>query len=485
MFNLCSFDAISRDVRNADTDLDCLSPNLNLLDACDVGAGKGGKDPSIAPLLNEFCDVLRTEIPGGLLPERFRADGTRTEHTIGTAQDAVPYSRPPRPFTPEETAEIYRYVQDLLDKGWITPSLSPWAPPVLFIPKKRDPVTGVRTWRMCISYVKLNSKTLNRTAYRLPRIADLLARVSNAQYFSKLDLPSAFYQVRMRDSDIPKICFTTPCGNSEFKVMPMCLCGTPGKFQMLMDEAIAQPTPIRYISVSFQEFASIYLDDVCVFSRSFEEHLFHLRAVLSRLRERKLYVKPVKCEWAQTEIEFLGHRASPTGLSITHGKAEALQKWPVPTSVAEVRSVLGAFGFWRQYIRLYANSVEPLVVLTRKATPWGWGESEQPAFERLKYAVQDSPVLKHPDQDLPFIAVTDASDCAIGASREQTDARDGFVCSFRIDPAERKYPVHERDLLATVPALRTWRQFLLGSEFSVVCQTGHKPLQSFMTQPNL
>ena len=100
MFNLCSFDAISRDVRNADTDLDCLSPNLNLLDACDVGAGKGGKDPSIAPLLNEFCDVLRTEIPGGLLPERFRADGTRTEHTIGTAQDAVPYSRPPRPFTP-------------------------------------------------------------------------------------------------------------------------------------------------------------------------------------------------------------------------------------------------------------------------------------------------------------------------------------------------------------------------------------------------
>ena len=140
---------------------------------------------------------------------------------------------------------------------------------------------------------------------------------------------------------------------------------------------------------------------MCIRDSSFEEHLLHLCAVLSRLRERKLYVKPTKCEWAQTEIEFLGHCVSPTGLSITHGKSEALQNWPVPTSVAEMRSVLGTFGFWRQYIRLYANIVEPLVALTRKATPWGWGEREQQAFERLKCAVQDSPVLKHPDQDLP------------------------------------------------------------------------------------
>ena len=149
----------------------------------------------------------------------------------------------------------------------------------------------------------------------------------------------------------------------------------------------------------------------------------------------------------------------PTGLSIPHGKAEALQNWPVPTSVAEVRSVLGTFGFWRQYIRLYANIVEPLVALTRKATPWGWGEREQQAFERLKCAVQDSPVLKHPDQDLPFIVVTDASDYAVGASVEQTDAqgqrRPCLFFSHRLNPAERKYPVHERELLAIVLALRT------------------------------
>ena len=203
---------------------------------------------------------------------------------------------------------------------------------MLFVPKKRDPVTGERTWRMCISYVKLNSKTLNRIAYRLPRIADLLARVSNAQHFSKLDLLSGFYQVRMRDTDIPKTGFSTLCRQFEIKIMPMGLCGAPGTFQMLMDEAFAQPTPVRNISVSFQEFVSIYLDDVCVFSRSFEEHLLHLRAVLSRLREQR-------------------------------------------------------------------------------------------AFERLKCAVQDSPMLKHPDQDLPFIVVTDASDYAVGASLEQTDAQ--------------------------------------------------------------
>ena len=112
-------------------------------------------------------------------------------------------------------------------------------------------------------------------------------------------------------------------------------------------------------------------------------HSIHLRAVMIRLQERKLYVKPTKCEWAQTEIEFLGHCVNTKGLSITHDKAQALQNWPVPTSIAEVCSVLGTFGFWRQYIKLYADIVEPLVALTRKATLWGWGESEQQSFERL------------------------------------------------------------------------------------------------------
>ena len=137
---------------------------------------------------------------------------------------------------------------------------------------------------MVISYVRLNSKTLNRIAYRLPRIAELLSRVTHASIFSKLALLSGFYQIRMRDTDVEKTGFCTTFGNFHFKVMPVgCLWDAPS-----------------------WQFIVVYLDDICIFSSSFEEHVLHLRAVLQRPRHRQLYVKPTKCAWGQTELEFLG-----------------------------------------------------------------------------------------------------------------------------------------------------------------------------------
>lgn len=181
--------------------------------------GKGARDPDIAKLLRRFDDVLITEMPGGL-----PLDGSPIEHKIETAADKKPYVRPPRPFTAEEDAAVKKYIADFMERGWIKPSLSPWAAPVLFVPKKPDPVTGKRALRMVISFVKLNSKTLNRIAYRLTRISDLLDCISGARSFTKLDLLDGYYQIRMRASDIPKTAFTTPYGNFEFRVMPMGLC---------------------------------------------------------------------------------------------------------------------------------------------------------------------------------------------------------------------------------------------------------------------
>jgi hypothetical protein len=161
-----------------------------------------------------------------------------------------------------------------------------------------------------ISYVKLNSKTLNRIAYRLSRIADLLARVSNATIFSEMDLLSGFYQIRMRESDVEKTAFCTPYGNFHFKVMPMGLCGAPSTFQYLMDDVFRTPLSIGSSTITYCQFLVIYLDDICIFSSSLDEHVAHLRAVLQRLRDRQLYVKPTKCAWGQSEIEFLGHVVS-------------------------------------------------------------------------------------------------------------------------------------------------------------------------------
>jgi transposase InsO family protein len=452
-------------------------------------SGLGAEHPRIASLLHEFSDVLVSEFPDALPPVRRARDGTLLEHVIETAPDEKPFARPPRVFSDEETKEIRKYLDDFLAKGWITPSLSPWAAPVLFVPKKRDPVTGERTWRMCISYVKLNSKTLNRIAYRLPRISDLLMKVSRSKYFSKLDLLSGFYQIRMRSQDIEKTGFATPFGNFQFKVMPMGLCGAPGTFQRMMDETFSAPVTIRGQSVPFDLFACVYLDDICVHSLCIEDHLLHVRAALQRLRDRQLFAKPTKCVWMQTSIEFLGHAIGPTGMSITTFKRDALQSWPEPSTVHEVRSLLGTFGFWRSYIRNYAAITQPLTALTRKNVRFHFGEVERKALNALKQAVTDSPVLLPVDSTKPFWVVTDASDYAIGASLEQeADAcqrRPVAYFSHLLSSAEQAYPTHERELLAIVLALRTWKHLLMGSEFSVVCQTDHRPLQAFLSQSNL
>lgn len=490
---LCTFQQFANDIQSLPNDelkdafLAYLKPEFAAAGASDV---PGATDPDIQEILNEFRDVLVSEIPGGLPPERFASDGTPIEHTIETAPDASPYSRPPRPFTVEEHDAVKKYLADFVAKGWIRPSLSPWAAPVLFVPKKADPVTGKRSLRMVISFVKLNSKTLNRIAYRLPRISDLLDRMQGARYFSKLDLLDGYYQVRMKSEDIPKTAFTTPYGNFEFRVMPMGLCGAASTFQYLMDETFRDSAPLEPGKViSFLHFIANYLDDVCIFSRTRHEHLMHIRAVLLRLRERKLYVKPTKCEWLQTRVDFLGHTISAEGLSIHPDKGRALQQWPAPQNVSEVRSLLGTFGFWRGYIKAYADIAAPITALTSSRIAWRWGENEQAALDKLKRAVIDAPVLMHPDTEKPFFVVTDASNFAVGASLEQEAApekrRPITFFSHSLNTAERGYPVHERELLAIVLALRVWRHYLYGSAFKVICQTDHKPLQHFMSQSTL
>lgn len=495
-FELCSIDTFAR-VAATDGDLvpeqafiGCMLPDDLPTVSPDLLSGKGADHPDIAALLAEFSDVLQSKIPGGLPPERCADDGTPIEHRIDVAEGEKPFSRNPRPFTAEEDEEIRRYLKTFLENGWIRSSLSPWAAPVLFVPKKPDPVTGKRSWRMCISYVALNAKTLNRIAYRLPRISDLLGRLATAKFFSKIDLLDGFYQVRMRESDIEKTAFTTPYGNFEFKVMPMGLCGAPSTFQYLMDSAFRQPAVLPDgTTIAFDSFIAIYLDDICIFSATEQEHLQHLRLVLQRLRKHSLYVKPSKCEWLQTCIEFLGHMVNGDGQYVNPDRAAALQNWPAPTSVPELRSLLGTFGFWRDYIASYAHIVAPLTDLLKKDVPWRWREDvEGAALCKLKTAIHAAPVLARADRDKPFHVVTDASDFAVGGSLEQdtpTGRRPVAFFSHRLSEQERKYPVHERELLAIVLSLRLWRHHLYGSEFTVACSTDHRPLQHFMTQSSL
>lgn len=245
-------------------------------------------------------------------------------------------------------------------------------------------------------------------------------------------------------------------------------------------------------AVAAEHFLAIYLDDVCVFSSSIEDHTAHLTAVLQRMREHLLYAKPTKCAWAQTEIDFLGHNVSAAGLSVHPEKAQALQDWPEPRNLHELRSCLGTFNYWRCYIRQFSHIVAPLVALTRKGIAWRWRpDVEGAALKELKLAVLQSPVLVAADPSKRFFVVTDASDFAVGASLEQEAGGEGSArrpisfFSHSMNVAERRYPTHERELLAIVLALRTWRVHLYGGEFAVISNTDHRPLQSFMTQTTL
>ena len=219
---------------------------------------------TLQSILEQFHDVLRTELPSGTPPQRLGVDGKPIEHTIELDSTSKPYAAQPRKLSVDEDAELLTVLKELLAKGWAYPSLSPHAAPIVFVRKKPDPVSGKRALRMCVSYVKLNRNTLNKIAYRLPRTATLIDQVCSARYFSKLDLVSGYWQVPMRASDVPKTAFTTPYGNFEFHVMPFGLCGAPSTFQHMMDSVFAHPTVLSdETTLSFAEFVATYLDDIC------------------------------------------------------------------------------------------------------------------------------------------------------------------------------------------------------------------------------
>ena len=265
--------------------------------------------------------------------------------------------------------------------------------------------------QLCIDDRQLNRVTI-RNKYPLPRIDELFDQLQGSRVYSKIDLRSGYHQLRVQESDVPKIAFRTRYGHYEFLVMPFGLTNAPSAFMDLMNR-VFQPYLDRFVIV--------FIDDILVYSGSSEEHSEHLRIVLQNLRERQLYAKLSKCQFWLDRVTFLGHVISAEGVSVDPQKIEGVVNWKPPKNVSEVRSFFGLAGYYRKFVEGFSKIAAPLTKLTRKDVKYDWVDACQQSFEELKGRLTSAPVLALPNGRDGFMVYSDASRQGLGCVLMQND----------------------------------------------------------------
>ena len=295
------------------------------------------------PVIREFPDVFPEELPG-VPPER------EVDLSIEVIQGTTPISRGPYCMAQTEMKELKTQLHKLLDKGFIRPNVSPWGAPVLFV-KKKDGIL----W-MCIDYRQIN-KMIVKNKYPLPRIGDLFDQLKGASVFSKIDLLSGYYQLRVKEVDVSKTAFRTRYGHYEFLVMPFGFTNALAAFMDLMN---------RVFHPYLDQFVVVFIDDILVYSKDAQEHEHHLMIVLQILRENQLFAKLSKCDFWLKEVSFLSHIVYVEGIRVDPVKIEAIMNWKPPQNVTKVRSFLGLAGYYGRFVQGFSVIASSLTRLLRK-----------------------------------------------------------------------------------------------------------------------
>ena len=367
-----------------------------MIDKCAADLEKEQKE-QFAQLVFEFTDIFADDGELGRT--------SKIKHSIHTG-DAQPIRQPVRRVPLCQRQEMQNLLTEMQAKDVIQLSQSPWASPVVLVQKKDG------SMRFCIDYRKLNTTVTRKDAYPIPRIEDTLDILAGSQWFSTLDMVSGYWQVEMGVEDREKTAFCTPNGLFEFKVMPFGLFNGPATFQRLMDLVLAGLQMSHCL---------VYVDDVIVMGRSFQEHLSNLRKVFERLREAGLMLKPTKCDFFQREVFYLGHLISKEGVSTDPAKIDKVAKWPTPQSAKEVQQFLGLAGYYRRFVRDFATIAKPLHRLTEKTAQFEWTAECHEAVQTLRQRLCSAPILAFPNFSKPFILDTDASNTGIGGVLSQLD----------------------------------------------------------------
>ena len=419
---------------------------------------------------NERKDVMRKLIEG--YEEICEYDGEKlgtvnnVKHKIEIKEGQEPIAQKRYKETDEKGKFIKKEIEQMLKMGRIRKSWSPWSSPVTLAGKKSG------NYRFCIDYRKLNNVTKS-DAYPLPRIDELLEKYRTARWFTSLDLAAGYHQVEMAEEDKEKTAFICSQGLFEFNVMPFGLKNAPGTFQRLMDEILRE-----YIG----EFVIVYLDDIMIYSKDFEEHVEHIDKVLNKLRENNMIIKLKKCKFGERNIEFLGHIVGRDGLKPDEKKVEKIKKIKIPETITEIRSFLGLCSYYRRFIKNFVKIAKPLYNLVKKDIRFEWTEKQQIAFEELKMKLMEKPILDHPNFEKEFILITDASGEGLGAVLAQKNNENKeYVIAYAsrsLVGAEKNYPITELECLAIFWGVQHFHKFLANNKFKIV--TDHAALKGLM-----
>ena len=375
------------------------------------------------------------------------------EHYIDTGDKTIQPSTPYRTSKYEKEI-IEEEVKKMLDNKFIVESKSSWASPVVLIPKKDG------TIRFAVDYRKLNA--ISKTdCGPIPIISDTLDALAESKIFTKLDLRSGFWAIGLDERTKEKTAFTTHLGLFQFEVLPFGLQSSPAVFQRYLQ---------KVFSDYLYKFVLIFIDDICIHSKSTEEHINHIKLVFERLDEYNLRLHPKKCDFCTDELTYLGHVITPEGVKPDPEKQLAVEKFPTPRTVRDVRSFLGLSSYYRRFVKSYASIAKPLNQLLKKDQPFVWTKECQIAFETLKNKLISPPIMSHFVPGLDIILYTDACKVAIGAILSQVKDDKEFVVAYiskSLDERQQKYSVCELEALAIVWALQKLRHYLYGVHFVI------------------
>jgi len=390
-------------------------------------------------ILEEFKETVTSE-PG--LTDR-------VEFSINTG-DSAPIAQRPYNTPIHFRDSIDKEIDWLIEKKYIRRSTSAWASPIVCVRKPDGSA------RLCVDYKRLNSVTV----------------------LSKMNLAKGYYQIRVNEKDVEKTTFVCHRGKFEFSRMPFGVMNTPAIFQELMQEVLKEDV----------EYCSPYMDDVTVYSETWEDHLEHIRRVLGRLQSAGLTANPKKCQWGGQMIEFLGHQVGNGRMSLPSHRAEAFKRYTKPSTKKSLKAFLGAIGFYHRYVQRLANYTAVLTPLTSKAAPSKvvWSREGERAFVTICTIISDACSLCIPLPNDEFSIVTDASGLGIGSVLQVWRENEWQAAAFysrQLRGPEHRYSATELEALALVSSVEHFGYYLYGKTFQVF--TDHKPLLQLTTSEKL